>query len=192
MIRLSFKATQIYATLLVTIFIGATLIWDKFHGGVPYHHLLQRKDLPGISNWWGLMILPLLCWISFYKIQIRIEQLEKIGNKQTSLIRNCLTGFFSALVFGIVLAVAFVNGQTNFINYQVDCLLLLFFLVPLFRSEYILGFILGMTITFGAVLPTAFALIIAIPGVIIYVYIRPFFIKLIQLIFKKRGPQLLK
>ncbi|HEY2092410.1 MAG TPA: hypothetical protein VGJ81_11010 [Thermoanaerobaculia bacterium] len=30
------------------------------HGGVPVHPILRRADMPGISNWWGALIIPAL------------------------------------------------------------------------------------------------------------------------------------
>jgi hypothetical protein len=184
--RHSFKAIQISATILVAIFIGMLLLWEKFHGGVVTHHVLQRSDLPGISNWWGIVLLPFLCWISFNSIQKRFLQTDKEANEPTIFIRNSVIGFLGALVFGIVLAVAFSNGYTSFIDYQVDCLLLLLFFVPMYRSEYILGFVLGMTVALGAILPTAFALIIALLSAIIYLYIRPLTLRLFKVKEKKQ------
>lgn len=171
--KYSFKPIQIYATILVGIFICSLLLWEKFHGGVVTHHILHRSDLPGITNWWGIVLLPLLCWISFYRIQKRFIQINKFGITQQIFIKNTVLGFLGALLFGLVLAIAFSNGYTNFIDYQVDCLLLLLLFVPMYRSEYILGFVLGMTFALGAILPTAFALIIALLSSIIYLYLRP-------------------
>ncbi|MFX8094701.1 hypothetical protein ABTK72_20740, partial [Acinetobacter baumannii] len=34
--------------------------WEALHGGIAAHHLLQRADLPGLSNAWGLLVLPAL------------------------------------------------------------------------------------------------------------------------------------
>ncbi|MCX6205466.1 MAG: hypothetical protein NTZ19_04350 [Bacteroidetes bacterium] len=178
----SFIAIQISATALVALFIGAILIWEKFHGGVVTHHLLQRSDLPGISNWWGIVLLPFLSWVSFYRIQKRFIQIDNGRNTQQIFIRNSVLGFLGALLFGIVLAVAFSNGYANFIDYQVDFLLLLLLFVPIYRSEYILGFVMGMSFALGAILPTAFALIIALLSSIIYLYLRP----LILRIFKRK------
>jgi hypothetical protein len=183
--KLSFKATQISASILVAIFIVTILIWEKFHGGVVTHHILKRNDLPGISNWWGLPLLPFICWLSFNKIQKRIERNEDKKARSIS-IRNCILGFIGALVFGILLSSAFSKGYTNFSDYLVDSLLLLFFLVPIYRSEYILGFILGMTTAIGAILPTAFALIIALASAIIYLYIRPLILRLFRAKEKKQ------
>jgi hypothetical protein len=185
MINLSFKTIQIYATILVAIFIGSLLLWEKFHGGVVTHHILQRADLPGISNWWGLPLLPFLCWLSFNKMQKRFDQVKDVKSKKNS-ISNSIIGFVGALVFGIVLATAFSNGYADLLDYQVDSLLLIFFLVPIYRSEYLLGFILGMATALGAVLPTAFALIVALPSAIIYLYFRPLILRIFKAKEKKQ------
>jgi len=50
-------------------------------------------------------------------------------------------------------------------------LLALFF--PIYRAECILGFVIGMTFTFGAALPTAFGAIFALLGAILYRYVGP-------------------
>ena len=34
--------------------------WEALHGGIATHHLLQSADLPGLSNAWGLLVLPAL------------------------------------------------------------------------------------------------------------------------------------
>jgi hypothetical protein len=41
-------------------FAAAHLAFEHFTGGVQSHNLLNRPDLPAISNWLGLVTLPLL------------------------------------------------------------------------------------------------------------------------------------
>ena len=184
--KLSFKVAQIYATLLVGIFIGSVLLWEQFHGGVISHHILQRKELAGISNWWGLLLLPLLCWISFYNMHKRVKKLKADEQIVRIEIKQMAIGFIGALIYGISLATAFSFENTLFLDYQVDCLIPLLLFVPMYRSEYILGFVLGMTVTFGAVLPLGFALIVVIPSAIIFLYLRPIVLPLFQLFFGKK------
>ncbi len=52
-------------------------------------------------------------------------------------------------------------------------LLLLALFLPIYKSEYFLGFVLGMSYTFGALLPTGFSAIVALIAVVIYNYVRP-------------------
>jgi hypothetical protein len=41
-------------------FAALHLAYEHFTGGVQSHNLLNRPDLPAISNWLGLVTLPLL------------------------------------------------------------------------------------------------------------------------------------
>jgi hypothetical protein len=68
-----FFKTRLYFTGTITIFIWLLLTWNYFHGGVPSHHILKRKDFPEIANWWGGLLLPLLTWFLLYRIQKRIS-----------------------------------------------------------------------------------------------------------------------
>ena len=64
----TFFKKRIYCTILVTVFIWTLLLWDYFHGGVPSHHLLQNKDLPAFSNWWGR------CFTSFVNLVLAVPR----------------------------------------------------------------------------------------------------------------------
>ena len=51
-------------------------------------------------------------------------------------------------------------------------IIILSFFVPLFRPEYLLGFILGMSYTFGAILPIGIGIILTIIFIMSYKFIR--------------------
>ena len=55
------KTQASIGAFLVTLLI---LLWEYFNGGVVSHNLLAREDLPAFSNFWGLLTVPLLFWIS--------------------------------------------------------------------------------------------------------------------------------
>jgi hypothetical protein len=86
--------------------------------------------------------------------------------------------FIVGLVLGIVLAASFTYAFRPFLDNVLYILIVLSFFIPLFYAEFILGFILGMTYTFGAILPTVFILVIAGIGWVIYRYIRPLILRL--------------
>lgn len=162
---------RIYFTLAVTCLIWTLLLWNHFHGGVPSHHILANEDLPSVSNWWGAILLPLLTWFLLVRINRRIKiQKEKISNS-TSL-RKVIFGFAGALFFGMLLSLFFILGKTDICGYMILSLVPISLLVPIYRSEYLLGFVLGMTYTFGAVLPTGIGLIIAGIASLIYIGLR--------------------
>lgn len=141
--------TRVVVTAAALIFELAHLAWEHFNGGVLAHHLLNRADLPAISNWWGLLVIPALTWFLTGRIQRRIS---KRG--------VALTGFLGALAYGAMLALAF-TLQHAALTYIFLALFAISVIVPTYRAEYVLGFVLGMTFTFGAVLPTIIALVIA-------------------------------
>ena len=166
-----FFRTRLYFTGFATLAIGALLTWNHSHGGVPSHHVLADETLPLISNWWGILVIPLLTLFLTYRIQKRIY---RPGYQETySSLNQALYGFLGALSFGILLAVFFTLGNSVMPGYMILGLLPLALFFPIYRAEYLLGFVLGMTYTFGAVLPTGVGSILALIGAGIYLLIRP-------------------
>lgn len=158
------RETRIYLTLGVTVLISSLLLWQYFHGGIPRHHILHNKDLPAISNVWGLLILPLLTWLCVGVVNRR-HRVGYPGKVKAALV----AGF----AYGLVLAASFALGNEPLSAVMGPALIGLALFVPLYRAEYLLGFVLGMSYTFGAFLPTVFGLIVATLGFVVYHYIRP-------------------
>lgn len=131
----------------------AHLGWEHTHGGVAAHHILNRADLPAISNWWGALLIPAITWVVAGRIQRRL--LQRGAHKGV-----VVAGFLGALAWGAALAAAFAMNHEA-VTYIFLGAFALSLLVPTYRAEYVLGFVLGMTFTFGAVLPTIIALVIA-------------------------------
>jgi hypothetical protein len=174
---------SLYFTGIVTVGIWSLLIWNHYHGGVPSHHILHRKDLPEISNWWGGLLLPLLTLFLTYRIQKRL--IRNNDNESTPLkfpIKSAY-GFLFALSFGILLSVFFTLGYSNLSRYMIYGLFVLALFFPIYRAECLLGFVVGMTFTFGAVLPTAVGILFASIGVILYLYVRTGIIFIVKKLF---------
>jgi hypothetical protein len=151
----------------------AHLAWEHFHGGVVRHHLLHRADMPAISNWWGLLLLPALAWFLVGRIQRRIA-LDSDGHGATSSLPvRVVAGFVCSLVIGILLSVSFTTHHESVASYLFLGILLLAVVLPVYRAECVLGFVLGMTLTFGAVLPTMFGSIIGAVSAAIHLLLRP-------------------
>jgi len=168
-----FFKTLLYFTGLVTVAIWSLLAWNYYHGGVPSPHILHREDLPAISNWWGGLLLPALTWFLLYRIQKRLMRDNAEKSKVSGYRVNVIYGFTGALVFGILLSVLFTLDYSNISGYMLIGMLLLALFFPIYRAECILGFVIGMTFTFGAALPTAFGAIFALLGAILYRYVGP-------------------
>jgi len=168
----AFLKMRIYFTVIVTVAIWSILLWDHYHGGVPSHHLLANKDLPSFSNWWGGLLLPALTWFLLYRVQKRIFQNDDSVTKGTTY-RELVYGFLGALLFGALLSVFFLFGIRDLPGYMLLALLPLALFLPVYRAECLLGLVIGMTFTFGGVLPILIGTIFVIVTSIIYLFLRP-------------------
>lgn len=142
------------------IFELAHLGWEHTHGGVVAHHILNRADLPAIANWWGVLLVPALTWFLVGRIQRRIAQQPGVNSGSDLRPPAILAGFLGSLAYGATLAFAFTMNSPA-VSYVFLGLFAVSLLVRTYRAQYVLGFVLGMTFTFGAVLPTAIAMVVA-------------------------------
>ena len=170
-----YRFTRIYAATVAVVFIMLLLSWEYLNGGVQGHHVLQQKDLPFISNWWGLLLLPVLTWILWSRIEKRLG--ERPGKKEAS---RTFWLFLLGLGLGVLISVSFLNKYHFVLDNILYILAATSLIFPIFFSEVILGFVMGMVSTFGVVLPTVFVLIISIVGFMIYRIVRAPFLKLFR------------
>jgi len=142
---------RILLIALVLLAESLHLGWEAWHGGIVTHHLMQRADLPGLSNAWGLLILPALAaWAA--------------GRLPRPPMRSWLPfalGLGLPLLLGAALSLAFHLQLQALTETLFFSLLLLAVLLPAHRPESLLGFVLGMSWTFGAVLPLLIGGVIA-------------------------------
>lgn len=176
--------TRIFLTGIVTVLIFGLLFWEYFHSGVPSHHILQQKDLPEISNWWGGLLLPVLTWILLGRIERRLNKQDLLTQRTKNKNIKIIGLFLLGLILGISIVLSFANDYKLFLDNVLYVFLVLSLIFPLYYSEFILGFILGMTYTFGAILPTIFILIIAALGFLIYRFIRPLILRVTKVFGK--------
>jgi hypothetical protein len=168
-----FIKTQILLTSIVSVAIWSLLAWYNFNGGVPSHHILAREDLPEISNWWGGILLPLLTYLVLFRVQKRENLTNGKRPKFLQIPLQVWVGFLSALILGVVLSVFFTLGNTEIPEYLILSVFFISLFFPVYRAECILGFVIGMTFTFGAILPTGIGSILAIIAFLIHHLIRP-------------------
>lgn len=174
------ELTKIKAFIVgvVTLLIFSFLFWEHFHGGVTSHHILHQQDLPSISNWWSGLLLPVLTWFLLSKIEKRLDKKKSEKEQRSKALSKVFWIFLTGLVFGLLLSTSFTYEYKPFLDNVLYVLIVLSFIIPVFYSEFILGFILGMTYTFGAIIPTVFILIIAVIGLLAYRIIRPIILSL--------------
>ena len=168
----SFYRVRIYFTGIVAIVICSILTWNYYHGGVPSHHILAKEDLPKISNLWGALLLPLLTWFLLYRVQKRIF-LQHDANAELSTLKQAIYTFTISLVYGVAIACFFSFGYSDMTKNMMLGIFAIALFFPVYRAECLLGFVLGMTVTFGAILPTGIGSIIAIIAFVLFRVVRP-------------------
>jgi hypothetical protein len=164
------KRIRIYLTVAVLLAEIGHLAWEHFHGGIASHHFLNRADMPAVSNGWGLLLLPAISWFlggialrrsiataAAATINAPGGQAEAAG-----LARGVFVGFFAGLLFGASLAATFSLGYQDVTSILFFGMLLLALVFRVYRAECVLGFVLGMTFTFGAILPALVASVTAV------------------------------
>lgn len=164
--------------LAALAFAAAHLAFEHFTGGVQSHNLLNRPDLPAISNWLGLITLPLLG----IALGLRItHQSQVVG--WTGVPSAIFVGLFGAFLYGAALATSFELDASSITSAAFLGLFLCALLLPIYRVEYILGFVVGMTVTFGAVLPLVVPLVFAAVSFMVR-----FLIHAVLALLRKRRP----
>lgn len=91
------------------------------------------------------------------------------------------------MLFGILISICFTHGYETVLSYLFPGMVVLALFLPGYRAECVLGFVLGMTLTFGAVLPTAIAVIIAIASALMQLWIYPLVMHLWTWLTKSRS-----
>ena len=188
MIEKKFFKRSLYFTGLVTIGIWLLLIWNHFHGGVPSHHIMHQKDLPAISNWWGGLLLPLLTLFLTFRIQNKLVNSKDNNSDTIIILMKYIWRFLCALSFGIILSIFFTLGYSNLSGYMVYGLFLMALFFPIYSAECYLGFVIGMTFTFGVILPAGVGAIFALIGILLYLYVRIGIIFIVKKIFLLVSP----
>ena len=133
---------RLYLIESITLAELAHLTWEHFHGGIRSHHFLNSADMPAISNAWGALLLPALAWFLSTFIQKRIALTSSANDSSQKLPTSIVVGFLGSLLLSILLSVSFTNGYETITEYLFMGMLLLALLLPVYRAECVLGFVL--------------------------------------------------
>lgn len=169
---------------LITILISSFLLWDYFHGGVPAHHLLANEELPKISNWWGIVSVPLISYLLLRKTRKRMR--SEADQIPINLVKKVCYSFLTGTLYAIMLAISFTTGNTQISGLLFLGLPAIALFFPIFQPPYFLGFLVGMMHTFGGVLPIIIGGIMSTFCYLIFTIFHPILIK----ISKKIGLQI--
>ncbi|MEM6893288.1 MAG: hypothetical protein AAF554_06315 [Bacteroidota bacterium] len=154
--------SRIAITLVITVFIWAHILWDYFHGGIPTHYLFHDKNMPGIPNWIGAIILPFFTWGLLHRMQRRLDKPNTTETKRKLFLR-----FLAAAGVAMGIAICFSLG-IEIPGFVLLAILGLGFIFPLYYAEFLLGWVLGSAFTFGAVIPIGFGSIFALICFMLY------------------------
>lgn len=151
-INLTFT-NRILITITSTVAFALILLKEHLTDGIATHYLLHDKDLPGFSNWWGLITIPAITWLALILI-------EKNSHKDSS--KNTELRFLAAFLFGISMCFAWFFDLETLMSYSMIGIIVLSVFIKMNRPELFLGYVLGMMYTFGAVLPIIIATVLVI------------------------------
>ena len=158
----------IAAFVLTALFV----LREHFFGGVITHHLLADPELPGASNWWGLLTVPILTWIVVSLIGRRQnnsdESKQNIKKDNVQIIKR----FLIALGFGTLFSVLWEFRLEEILQYLILLPVAIAFFVRVHWPECLLGFVLGMMYAFGGILPILVGIVLMLLSFIAYKVIR--------------------
>jgi len=141
--------------VIVTTLVFLHVIWDYNNGGVPIHHVLADKNLPGISNWWGCLTIPVVSWVLISLTQKRIQKTNATHTDTTAYPNNSFLGFILSLGFGIFISLLWEFRMEDILVYVIWFPVFFSLVTRVHYPEYALGVILGLVYTFGGILPLA-------------------------------------
>ncbi len=168
-----FNKIKYYLISIVIILEISHLSWEYMNGGVLSHYLLNRSDYPSISNWWGIIILPLLAWFSTSRIKKRMT-FQPGGNlTATKIPTEILIGFFGMLMISSLQSLAFTTGYQNITMYMALGALFMGLFLPIYRAECILGHVLGAAFIFGPVIPFISVFVMAPVSALSHLWLKP-------------------
>jgi hypothetical protein len=183
MTKKEFFKIRLGLTLCITVMLGSWLGYQYFQGGIECHHFLAREDMPLVSNAWGMITIPLFTWLLLWRIDKRIF----FDGNPITFPKGVFIAFVASLLFGIALGLSIQFGVKSFSGNVPLVLLLLALVFPIYRAEYLLGFVLGLTYFVGGVLPIVVGVVFLLVSALVHLYVRRFLLWMFGLVRSKVG-----
>tara|TARA_R110002126_G_scaffold19675_6_gene73891 strand:+ start:606 stop:1145 length:540 start_codon:yes stop_codon:yes gene_type:complete len=158
-----YQKNKLLITFGFALLVLAHLIFEHFHGGVVTHYLLQDDSLPGLSNWLGLITLPIVVWVTLLRIDKRKGSSEH-NERNGSVI---LYRFITSVLFGVLVSYLF-SIESSFLDYMMLSLFVLSLFIPLYFGEFLVGFTVGTMYVFGANIPIIGGLVLLLILFVLY------------------------
>jgi hypothetical protein len=181
--RETFRTFRIGFTAFVSLCLGSLLLWQYLNDGIPSHYFLADKTMPLVSNAWGAVTVPLFTWFMLWRVDTRLfDQPTAIPFP-----REVLAAFMGALVYGVILGVSITGGFKQISGNTPWFIAAAALLFPVYRAEYFLGFVLGLTYWIGGVLPIFVGSIFLLMAFVLYYFIRRPVVALVSKLTKMNG-----
>jgi hypothetical protein len=157
---------------LATLAYWGLLAYQYTHGGVTGHSFLARDDMPVISNWWGGLSIPLVAYVLTGRLQRRLVAFGTDSARADAALRMAAVAFVGAALYGGAMAIGFSTGYDEVSSFLFQALPVVGLLLPIFRAEYLLGFIVALSMCFGGVLPLIIATGVAGMSLVLHATVR--------------------
>jgi hypothetical protein len=128
--------------------------------------------MPTISNWWGGLLLPIVAYLLTGRVQRRLLLRGADTARADATLRIAALAFVGAALYGAAMAIGFLTGHSNVSSFLFTALPLVGLLLPVFRAEYLLGFIVALSMVFGGVLPLIIATGVAAMSLVLHATVR--------------------
>lgn len=157
---------------LVTLSYWGLLAYQYTHGGVAGHSFLARADMPTISNWWGGLSLPLVAYVLTGRVQRRLAAFGTNAVQADAALRVAAAGMVGAALYGAAMMAGMLTGHKEVSSFLFMALPLIALVLPVFRAEYLLGFIAALSMVVGGVLPLIIATGVAVMSLVLHATVR--------------------
>jgi hypothetical protein len=155
-----------------TLAYWALLAWQYTHGGVTGHSFLARDDMPVISNWWGGLTIPIVAFVLTGRVQRRLAAFGADTAGADRALRVAAAACIGAALYAAAMALGFSLGHDELSSWLFQALPLVGLLLPIYRAEYLLGFIVALSLRFGGVLPLIISTPVAALSLVLHATVR--------------------
>ena len=162
MSELRFETRSLQLLMAITLFVITHLLWQHANGGVVSHHILYSTALPEISNWWSMVVLPALTWFVSVNLKSRVVFSRLDKSKTINNVRAVKLAFLVMLLLSALQSIGFVIHGVDVPLTCTFMLLVAGLILPIYRAECVLAYVVGSVLVFGAVMPFLIITVIAL------------------------------
>ena len=181
MSELRFETRSLQLLMAITLFVITHLLWQHANGGVVSHHILYSTALPEISNWWSMVVLPALTWFVSVNLKSRVVFSRLDKSKTINNVRAVKLAFLVMLLLSALQSIGFVIHGVDVPLTCTFMLLVAGLILPIYRAECVLAYVVGSVLVFGAVMPFLIITVIALVSYLSNLVFKPILMNVLNL-----------